>query len=158
MSECAATTFEIHPAEMVRVWQLIGEKTKLDQTDANISAIACEIFGKGRGHMAEEALRVIQRHVLDECTMDEAHHAIGLCTALAGAPGLRCVGQAVCAGMHSAEPCRPPFPLLYRVYILICYVVPYMHEQTVHVDPRDSCTRRVVALISMSMCCQLVRM
>ena len=32
--------------------------------------------------------------------------------------GLRCVGQAVCAGMHSAEPCRSPFtptPLYFTV-------------------------------------------
>ena len=32
--------------------------------------------------------------------------------------GQRCVGQAVCAGMHSAEPCRSPFtpsPLYFMV-------------------------------------------
>ena len=71
---------------MGRLWQFIGDKTELNQADANISAIACEIFGKSRGHMAEEALKVIQRHLWDECTMEEANHAIGLCTALPGAP------------------------------------------------------------------------
>lgn len=82
----AATTYDTHPMEIVRVWKLIAEKTKLDQADANISAIACEIFGRSRGRMAEEALKAIQSFLLDEGTMYDAQHAIGLCTVLAGAP------------------------------------------------------------------------
>ena len=82
----AATTFGTHPAEMGRLWKLVGDKTEFNQADANICAIACEIFGKCRGHMAEEALKIIQKHLWDECTMEEANHALGLCTALARAP------------------------------------------------------------------------
>ena len=58
----AATTFKTHPAEMGRIWKLIGERTGLSRTDANICDIACEILGKCRGHMAEGALEIIQKH------------------------------------------------------------------------------------------------
>ena len=36
--------------------------------------------------MAEEALSIIQKNLRDECTAEEAYHAVGFCTVLAGAP------------------------------------------------------------------------
>ena len=83
---CAATDWWIHPQEMGRVWHNISEQTKLNAMDADIRSIASQIFGPERGHLAEEALRIIQLSLRDACPVGETYHAIGFCTALAGAP------------------------------------------------------------------------
>ena len=48
-----------HPVEAIRLWKHIAEHTELNHIDADIAAISCSIFGKLRGKMALEALKVI---------------------------------------------------------------------------------------------------